>query len=1110
MPPLMITKLLPPRIGGALIERPRLLAQFSLNNHAKLIMITAPAGYGKTVATLQYINARGMPFVWYQLDDYDNDPAVFIQYLIAGIQAHYPGFGTEALQLSFSRNIASSLRFLVIALVNELAGLTGRDLALVLDDYHVITAPLIHQFMRELLEHLPAGIHFIIASRTPPDLPLARFGAQGEIGRIDGDALRFTLPEVNEYVVKRQVNASPEWIDFLIARTEGWPAALTLLTGADFETEPALPGKETRYIYDYLTKEVFERLPEATRNFLLSSAVLEIITPEMCDLLLERSDSGLVLADLEKRQLFLMPLAGPEKAFRYHQLFRDFLIERLGPRRNRFLRKAGAIIAQNGNLDQAIEYYLAAGIEPDWLPLLERAGKEAFRHGRWQTVERWLGMMSWQQIAAHEWLSFFQAQIKIYQGKLDEAETWLSKSLAGFATRQDASGVAECQFLQARILNGHGRHRDSLCLLEKAYPVLQHSEAVLRFDLPLEMAITLFRNGRFREAEELLTRALEAAEEQSEFWIMAHLLEGLGHINYWIGEHGKALQCYKKGIRISPGHTLPSYNFQDFIASIYLEWGELDRAFEYALRSVTMKENLGMREALPTAYYQLGSIYADRGDFAKAEECYGKGIDLAENGGGLHFLSLNKAYLANCLCMQGRLVESQAVAEEVLALARTQSETLLATVQVLCASTYIRNGDLARAEHMLSEALHPLEKWQFAKPLSYGYANLAVVYFESGDLQRAGQLSRKLLNLAARKNLIRLFLAIPEYRVILRYGLENGIEIPFVQRILVRLGERGVNLLSEMTSAPDPQVRTRTMLPLSQINTPAAQELLAQFHNDPEPEIGRAAQRYVNPAAGSVPQKTVSLLQINLLGPVRIILNNTDITAVNWRFNKSRDLLLYLAHQGQPVRINRILEDLWPDFAFKKGINNFYSALYWLRQFIQKSTGVELVTYAAKTCQLLPAAYTTDRDRFISLINAGCGEIENSGENVRALAEAVALYQGEYLNQLDYPWVIPEREYIKRLFLETVVRLAKIHLRNQDYLETVKILESVTEQNPLFEDIFGLLMSAYAKLGDRLAVIRQYQKLKSNLAEELGLEPTPAITKLYYQLCGSAGEPGNG
>ncbi len=1133
MPEVMLTKLLPPRISNEIIERPRLLELLNRNRNVKLVMVTAPAGYGKTVSILQYVYTLETPFVWYQLDQYDNDPAVFIQYLITGIQAHFHHFGTEVLQLVLQSNIASSLHFIVITIVNELAALSGKNLVLVLDDYHVINEPLIQQFMQELLEHLPTGIRIIINSRTSPALPFSRFQVRNEIELVDSEILRFNITEIKKFLLKKQVNASQELIDTLVSRTDGWPAALKLITEATFKKGPNLSAKETQFIYDYLANEIFYQQPEEVRDFLLATAVLEVITPEICDLLLERNDSRQVLERLERLQLFLIPLAGEQTAYRYHQLFRDFLIERLGSRRIILLRKVGAIALQNGNLDQAVEFFLTAGFEQDLLTVFEKAVKEAFRQGRWQTVERWLGMLSPEQISSDEWVCFFQAKIQVYQGKLDEAEIWIEKSREGFSVRQDPVGIAECQFLQARIYNQRDRISESLALLEKAYPVLLKEGPLLRFDLPLEMGLTLFKNGRLQEAERILTQAVQEAMQQNEFRIMAHLWEGLGHIYYWMGEYSKAIQCYQKGIKVSPTQTLPSYNFQDFTADIYLEWGETDLALEYAQKSVAFKEKMGLFEPLPSAYLQLGGVYFFSGEVEKAEIYLRKGITLAEkNGGERLFLSMNKGLLSFCLMVKGRFAEALTLTEEVLSEAESQSELLLASCRVICAPVLIGTGENDRAKDLLKKAILPLEEYKFAIPLSYAYANLALLYFQSGELQEAGELACKVLKLAADKNLLQHFLTHSEFQVFLRYGMENGIEVSFIQRILVRLRERGIKLLTELANHPDSQVRIRTILPLAQINTPVSQELLELLSNDQNSEVRKTVQQYANitrnigtwknapsdlmvsginqdltrKTKGNIQKhdsKTIPLLQLNLLGPARIILNNTEITNVNWRFTKSRDLLLYLCHQGQPVEINRVLEDLWPDFPLEKGMNNFYNVLHCLRQIIKRYTPVKLVTYASKICQLLPSFYTTDCNRFISLINAGSFDNKDSGRNIQILEEAVAIYQGEYLNQLDYPWIISEREHFKRLYLETLLRLAKFYLQSQDYLKIVKILKPLTIQNPLHEEIFGLLMSAYAKLGDRLAVISQYQKLKSNLVDELGLEPAPEITKLYYKLCGS-------
>ncbi|HEX3043410.1 MAG TPA: BTAD domain-containing putative transcriptional regulator [Bacillota bacterium] len=1108
MTEVLLAKLIPPRTGKEIIDRPRLLNSLIGYEERKLTLLTAPAGYGKTVLMLQLSNQAKRALVWYQLDSYDNDPAVFLQYLIAGIRHQIPSFGIQAQQLIEEGGFENRLRLVVTAIVNGLSQQANLPLLLVFDDYQVISEPLLQRFMQDFLEHLPANVHVMIASRALPSLNISRLKTQDEVLNIGIEELRFTDDETMAFLTKKTLQPSSQTQQFLKQKINGWPAALKL--AADAVTNTGLPSQissGTAEIYKYLANEVLEQQPEEIRVFLLSTAILETITPEMCNLLLERSDSGEVLDYLDRQQLFLIPLAGLEKAYRYHQLFRDFLIERLGVRRIQFLRKAGAIALQKENLDQAIEYYILAGIDQELLPLLEKASKEALRHGRWQTVERWLGMLSEDQISADQWLSFFMAEIKIYQAKLDEAEVWVHKSLTGFTARQNLIGVAECQFQQAKILNGYGRHQDSLNILEKAYPVLQKSEPSLRFDLPLEMSLALSRNGRFQEAEEISTQSLKVAEEQNDFRIISLLLEGLGHTYYWRGEHSKALQCYQKGIRVSPDRTLPSYTIQDFVASIYQEWGELDAAYEYAHRNVTVKENLGMIAALPSAYYQLGGIYVDLGELKKAEECYRKGINLAENGGERHILSLNKAYLARCLSHQGRLAEALAIAEQVLTEAETQSEVFLAACRVICAPTFLQNGAIPKARTMLLEALPPLEKWNFAIPLSYGYATLAVLHFKTGNLREAHELSRKLLDLAARKNFVRMFLAITEYQIIIRFGIENDIEVSFLQRILVRLGKRALSLLNSLAGHPDPAVRRRVIAPLNDIGIEKTISILKTLGADTDSAVrqlaGEALQRF-DPVTSELQIRTISnTLAINTLGPLQISILGAENTSINWRTSKTRDLLAFLVHHAGPVSKEEILEELWPDHNLEKAQGLFHTCLYYLRQILDKVGCPDLIIYQNKQYELTTKLFTSDRSEFQELIAAGFNDETPLEKAPDFLERAVTLYRGEYLQELDYIWLLPNREYLKNLYCEARLRLARYYLNKNDHNRAIGHLELLAAMDPLSEEIHRLLMTAYGKLGDRLAVIRQYQKLKSSLLEDLGLEPAPEITKLYYEMCGS-------
>lgn len=525
----------------------------------------------------------------------------------------------------------------------------------------------------------------------------------------------------------------------------------------------------------------------------------------------------------------------------------------------------------------------------------------------------------------------------------------------------------------------------------------------------------------------------------------------------------------------------------------------------------------------PSAYVQLASIWVDKGEFQKAEELYLRAIQLIrENRGERFYLKLNLVFLARCLGLQNRWLEAwdrvfEALQEDI------QSELVNAVCQLVGALILIRTGSPAEGSRMLNAAVKVLEGISFPKALVWGYTEQAWYYLSIDHVDLALEGISKSLNLAARLNSIQYFITYFDMlHPVLKLALEHGIEPSFVQRIMVRMGQRSMEILCCLAKHSDGEVRRRIIVPLAEIGGEEAAKILRMLVGDRDAEVRQTAQmvlqrhhllRFEKPAIKETKGKpahalepvpeTPPLLQIEMLGPVRISLEGTDITGTKWRFTKSRDLLLYLAHQGQPVGIDRILEDLWPELPPEKGMNLFYGSLHWLRQVIQKDSQSEIITYRTKTCHLQPTVYTTDRRLYMALINEGSSESDVTEKNLGLLEEAVALYRGEYLSQLDYPWVIPEREHLKRLYLETAIRLAKFYLQNQDHLKAVKLLEPLAEQNPLREEIFVMLISAYAGLGDRLAVIGKYQRLKANLDDELGLKPAPEITKLYYRLCGT-------
>ncbi len=1106
MTEILLAKLLPPRPGKGMIDRSRLIHLLNGIEERKLTLLTAPAGYGKTVLMLQLADAAKRALVWYQLDAYDNDPAVFLKYLITGIRGQLPDFGLQAQQLIEEGGVENRLRLMVTAIVNGLIQQADRPLLLILDDYQTISEPLLHRFVLDFLEHLPACVHVMIASRALLPINLSRFKTSGEVLCIGIEELRFTNDEINNFLNEKTPHLSPQIQEFLKQKVNGWPAAVKLLADSISNTDISLQiNSSTVEIYNYLANEVLEQQPEQIKEFLLKTAVLEVITVGDCNLLLKRDDSELIMDRLEKQNLFLLPLVELRHAYRYHQLFREFLLERLGPERKTWQREAGMIAQNRGDLASAIEYYLMANALDDFLAILPEAGKRAIRQGRWQTLERWLDFLPREQIVGNSWPVFFQAQVEAYRGRMEEASTWLRQAIALFSTRQDLSGLAESQLLQARILRFKGFYQQSLELLAKVLPSLRIADHKLRFDFTLEQSLSLVMTGRFQESEVLLKKSLMEAERDKDVYIVAYLLELLGLAYYLQGEYSKALQIYQRKITVAPEQNLPDYYTHNYTAAIYQEWGELDRAYEYARQNLAYKENLGLTETLPPAYFQMADIYLNRRDLPKAEEYFRKAVDLLEKTSGERFyLTLNKAYLARTLSEQGRFAEAEAIMEETLAEAKEAAGLGLAIAQELGAPILWRYGRRQEAKTMMLSATATLEQMGFSRPLGHAYAALTMFYAAEGDQAAAANYAAKTLAISARNNYYQSFLVADDiFRPILHFGLEHGIEIGFVQKVLARVGKPALSLLGELVHHPVAAVRSRAIVPLSEIGGESAVSILKTFREDPDPTVRQLAVenlQKIDITAGLQVKSRLNVLEIKTLGPLRLFTGETEIAPINWRTSKTRDLLAFLLHHGKPASKEVILEALWPSYPFEKAQGLFHTNLYYLRQTLEKIGYPDLVVYQNKRCELAAKLFATDRTRFQDLITAGFNDETAPEKACVFLERAINLYMDDYLYELDYVWLLPDREYLKNLYFEAGLRLARYYLERKDYHRAISHLQLLAGLDSWSEKIHQLLMTAYAGLGNRSAVREQYQTLTLILKNELGLEPSPETREIYQRL----------
>jgi LuxR family maltose regulon positive regulatory protein len=331
--PILTTKLYLPPPQPKVVLRPRLIERLNEGLHRKLILISAPAGSGKTTLVSEWLAAEAPQAAWLSLDEGDNDPPRFLAYLVAALQTIAADIGEGVLgALQAPRPPPNEA--IMTALLNEMTTVPD-DFVLVLDDYHVIDARAVDDALTFVLEHLPPRMHLVIATREDPNLPLARLRARGQLSELRATDLRFTPDEAAEFLEGVMGLAlSAEEIAALETRTEGWIAGLQLAALSMRGREDvsgfirAFAG-DNRYIVDYLVEEVLHQQPERVRSFLLQTSILERLSGPLCGAVTDQQEGSVTLEALERGNLFVVGLDDKRHWYRYHRLFADVLFARL-------------------------------------------------------------------------------------------------------------------------------------------------------------------------------------------------------------------------------------------------------------------------------------------------------------------------------------------------------------------------------------------------------------------------------------------------------------------------------------------------------------------------------------------------------------------------------------------------------------------------------------------------------------------------------------------------------------------------------------------------------------------------------------------------------------
>ena len=560
---MLLTKLHTPSANPNLVHRSELYEKLNNGLDCRLILVSAPAGFGKTTLISEWINQLDIPAAWISLDKGDNDPAEFLSYLISGIQGIQGDIGESALGLLKSPNKPNA-ESIASLLINDIIKIK-QDFLLVLDDFHLITSIEMMHLVSYILEHVPDNIHLILSTRSDPALPLSRLRSQRKLIEIRAPELSFSAKDISYLFSKKlKIKLSVEDIHALEKKTEGWIAGLQLAALSMKGNEDASAfirafAGNNRYIMDYLIEEVLMVQPDDIKEFLLKTSVLEQISAPLCNDVLNREDSQDILEHLEHNNMFVIPLDTERYWYRYHHLFADLLKQRLQLRDKTMVdeihSRACNWYEQHEMYDLAIGHALESKDYSRSIALLGNIVESMWENGMHAAIMSYGELLPDEHIKNSPDFCLYYAWILIAAGQIQKAKPYLlSAETITRASLEEADpskpDAKVCTKLMGKIavatawLLSIGEFSEGIfdhC--ETAMACLEEDDLLWYSWAWFSLGVAHFAKGALTESRKAFNQALEYGKKSGNIYLITTVVIRLSENEQQLGHYSSA---YKK------------------------------------------------------------------------------------------------------------------------------------------------------------------------------------------------------------------------------------------------------------------------------------------------------------------------------------------------------------------------------------------------------------------------------------------------------------------------------------------------------------------------------------------------------------------------------------
>lgn len=1074
------TKIILPRRRSDLLSRPRLLNLLADMLDFRLIILIAPAGYGKTFLLVDFAHQIELPVCWYALDALDRDTYRFCSHFIASVQQKFPAFGQASFAALQSMTLGQgTLDQLVTTVVNELYDHVREHFVLVLDDFYLVDDNSeINLFVSQLIQQVDENCHLIIASRRLLSLPdMALMVARGYVGGVDFEDLAYEVDELQELSVKnlgQPISATEA--KTLIEATDGWIIGLLLSTQSKLRN---ISGRMRHMrasginLYDYLAEQVLNQQPPAIQEFLLRTSLLEEFDANLCATVFEgnwQPASGTwqdLIDEVLRRNLFVLPLGEDEAWLRYNYVFQEFLqrrVARESPQVERtILERLAALYQERKEWEKAHYVLTRLGDPKEIVHLLQRAGVSLLDAGRFSLLATWLselpaefsrtcpllvmlqgaiktrqgevkaGLLLLDEAIAAEWPAHEQSYwiyalmrrtithrlLGNYQLALQDIETALhSLEQNPVQTDELLTIIAMAQQSKGITFSLMGQPEEGIFWLEKAMVGYQALNHTQNLALTrLDLAIIYMNTGHYRQALRMFEEVRQVWKNLNDLAEQANVLNNLGYLHHLLGKYEEAL-------------TL------------------LEDAYEHAKRS-------GYTRIIGYALTSMGDLCADLGVLAGAQNLFGEARLVAQRTKErflLVYLELAHAKLAALQQDWGNVFAALDRAGKLVVDKKSGSEWAL--YQLTVGYCHWLQGKTKEAIAALRDAVA-----QFAsggQPIEEASAHFLLAACYALDAPPA-----------ARQHL--------DTALVVAAGLESRSPLLAILRAIQPY------LKEKKTLDADERVKA----------------LVAESAEMEEAIF--LVNRHVrqNPPALLRDFLTVAPhFTMRALGRAEVLVDGKLLNNSDWQTVVSRDLFFCLLAHPQGLTKEEIGGIFWPDASPSELKTRFKNAIYRLRNaFNEEVVLFENDVYAFNRS----LDYEYDVDVFLRWITKG-EQAQTPEDRSAAYQAALALYRGPYLPELGANWAVFERERLRRLFIEGALALGQLQLEQQAYSATLENVHRILDADPCQEDAHRLAMRVYAALGNRAAVARQYAQCQRALRTEIDAPPSPQTAYLYQTL----------